>query len=960
MRFLEQIAADLIQKYGRDLSKVTLVFPNQRSATLFTRFLSRQAGQTLWCPELLSISGFIRSLSNVQPADKLSLLYELHKTWEQVTGQQEPFAQFYFWGELLLRDFDEADRWMCDVATLFKSVKDQKELDAHFAGLEDSEMDALRSFWAGIGTDKDVLSEGQKKFLQLWETLMPVYTAFQNRLAQSHITYEGLMYRQVATHHMPDINQNRTYIFAGFNYLTSAEEEIIKKYIIHLQATVYWDIDAWYMDNTEQEAGLFLRRYKSDPILGPTFPTHSPAQIINTAEVMVSALPARSAQCMAAAEIIQDLMLNKGIPEDEIAIILPAEDLLFPLLNALPAQVQKINITMGYPLRHTPWYSLVEHLAMLREQDAGRPGEFWFKPVMALLTHPLLADANSIALAEQFRAVNRIRIRPDDLKSLTHSQDADTIKWNLVFSNHQAHQFLETLMHILRHLADAFQIPSGPYDINRDFMYQFYTQINRLNGLIRENEWDPGEGGWLPLFRQMLKQIRLPFSGEPLEGIQIMGVLESRNLDYQYVIVLAMEEGHFPPAADSSSFIPFNLRKAFGLPLPAWQDAAYAYYFYRLLHHAEHLWLLYTPSGDGTGGAEKSRYILQLDAEQPNRAPQNSPYLAKALPGNLTPPQIILPNHPDLLNQLYYRFERGISPSALNTFIACSLKFAYQHILKIQEPEEISEEIDPAQLGSVLHKAIELLYTSNNTNPQDPITMNPASIQALKPRIAEVIDAAFREIIFKDLPPRWEGRNLIIRSVLQKYMEGILHADSERGDFEILQTEVTLSAPLQVVTTTGEEITVLFKGNIDRVDRTENEIRIIDYKTGKDDRKFSSIEDLTDATSDKNNKAALQTLIYGWMWLENNPDYQNGNRVISAGLYTMREVFNNQFDFRLIQKSKGSRTALPLTDIRPLLPELTDRLQGVIQQMIDPDFVYAATANTEICQWCGYKEICGR
>lgn len=960
MRFLEHIATDLIQNYGRDLSHITLVFPNQRSATLFTKFLSRQSGQTLWCPELTSISGFIRGLSFDTPADKLSLLYELHKTWEKVTGQHEPFSQFYFWGELLLKDFDEADRWLCDIERLFKSIKDQKELDAHFGVLAEHEMDALRSFWAGMGTDKDALSEAQQKFIYLWETLLPVYKAFQKRLAELHIAYEGMIYRKVAETFVPDKNSARIYIFAGFNYLTKAEEEIIKKFIIHTKARVYWDTDALYMQHTDQEAGLFLRRYHNDAILGSTFPEVFPDRIQAEGKVRVSALPARSAQCMAAAEIINDLILNQGVAEDEIAIVLPAEDLLFPLLNALPDAVQKINITMGYPLRHTPWYSLVEHLAMLNEQDAGRDDEYWFKPVMGLLTHPLLSDRESLKLADQFRKVNRIRIRMEDLKPILQGEGADSVKWNLVFSDKHEAFFLETLMQLLRHLAEAFQQPSGPYDINRDFMYQFYTQINRLNSLIKENEWDPGEGGWLPLFRQMLKQIRLPFSGEPLEGIQIMGVLESRNLDYQYVIILAMEEGHFPPASDNSSFIPFNLRKAFGLPLPAWQDAAYAYYFYRLLHHGKEMWLLYTPSGDGTGGAEKSRYILQMEAELPERSPVLNPYSAQALAGVVLPPEIVLDDHPELMRELMQRFEHGISPSALNTFMGCSLKFAYQYLLRIQEPEEISEEIDPAQFGSVLHKAIELLYRSINPESEGPIALDEATILSLKPGIENAIERAFREVVFKDLPPRWEGRNLIIRRVLEKYIDGILNADLLSGAFEILETEVTLSAKIMVNTAHGKQIPVTFKGNIDRVDRTQNEIRIIDYKTGKDDRKFSSISELTDPASDKNNKAALQTLIYGWMWMENHSEYYEGNALVSAGLYTMREVFQNNFDFRLLQKASTGRSYQPVKDIRPLLPELLEKLQNVIQHMIDPEFVYKATEDTKMCEWCGYREICGR
>jgi len=967
MFFLEKLAHTLTQQYGNDLSGVSLIFPSQRSATLFMRYLSKVSGTTLWCPETSSVSAFMRKCTHWQVPDRLSLIYELHQAWQEVTGQEEAFGQFYFWGDLLLKDFDEADRWLTDTDNLFHSVKDQKELDEYFGSLSEQELTALRSFWAGIGKTKpgSGISQEQQKFIRLWEALKPVYHNFNERLYTKGWAYEGRIYRSVALSPLPEILHTRKYIFAGFNYLSRAELTLIKKSVSEADAQVYWDLDAWYMQDSRQEAGTFLRQYKKDPILGPGFPETLPDNIKNPGIIQISALSTRTAQCLTAGNIIAELIRDKNVAEEDIALILPADDLLFPLLNALPPEVQKINITMGYPLRHTPWFSLVEYMAELQEAGVNSKNrvEYWYRPVMGLLRHPLLSDETSLSLAEEFQKRNAIRMRRDDFDSLFSIPDPNKQKWALVFEPHAENNFLDKLLDLLRWMDSNRSEDKDHYDINRDFMFQFYTQINRLNDLVKSGAADPGEGGWLPLFRQLLRQVRLPFSGEPLEGIQIMGVLESRNLDYKYVIILSMEEGHFPPAPDSSSFIPFNLRKAFQLPVPAFQEAAYAYYFYRLLHHSQHMYLLYTPVSEGLAGGEKSRFILQVEAEMPHKKIIHQNYSTQALSEIQIPPSFYLHEHPVLLERLLKRFETGISPSALNTYLDCSLKFSYRYLLGIQEPDSISEEIDPAQFGSLLHKAVEDLYAGMRVQDQEKIPVNAARLKVASASIPKVIESAFQSVIFSGGLPRWEGRNLIIRKVLEKYLQGILHADESLGDFTLLQTEQINTAELLVELQLPQGLTqtrVKIYGNIDRVDETETGIRIVDYKTGKDNRVFSGIEEITNRDSGKLNKAVLQTLIYAWLWLENHPEYAQSAMPLSAGLYTMREIFQDTFDFRIFQKRAGGRGSDPVEDIRPLLPELKSRLSFLFQEMTDPNFHYSATEDINTCRFCPYTEICGR
>jgi hypothetical protein len=955
--FLEVLATRVLNQYGQDLSSLNIIFPNQRSAVLFTNYLSRKAGKTIWSPKLFSISTFIQNCSSLIIPDRLTLLSELHQCWEQISDQKESFGKFYFWGELILKDFNEIDRWMGNADLLFKSLKDQKEIEEFFGGMDDNELSALKSFWNSIHSEN---SNEKSSFTYFWELLGQLYQVYKTTLLSKNLAYEGLLYREVAEKDIPYSEIPESYIFAGFNLLSTSEEYIIKKYIQERNAVSHWDIDFWYLNQPEQEAGKFLRKYKEDVIFNPHFQPIIPSRIDSAKKIYQIPLPSKTEQCMATGKLIEQLIEEEGIPEEEIALILPAEDLLFPLLNALPKAVKKINITMGYPLKHTPWFSLVEYLIQFQENISdSKEKEFWHLPVLGLLRHPLISDETSLKLAESLKDINRIRISLDDLSLLFDSPQAEL--WKLIFYPCSEKEFPQHLLNIIQWLAEHFETEKNFYDINQDFSYQLYTQINRLNDLIQAESSDVENAGWYPLYSQVLSQVKLPFSGEPLEGLQIMGVLESRNLDYQKVIILSMEEGSFPPAPDGSSFIPHNLRKAFGLPLPDVQDASYAYYFYRLLHQATELYLFYTPGSEGLKGGEKSRYILQLENELPSLITETIQIRSSVESKIHTPPTIRYSDHPELIESLRTVFEKGISPSAINQLLDCKLKFAYKYLLKLAEPVQISEEIDPAQIGSILHKAMELLYQNLPKDKSGKILVNAERLESIRPKIEFCIAGAFKSEVFNGKAPKWEGRNLIIRSVLEKYINGILDIDKNNSPFIILETEkrvqskLTINAPL--LSTKPIELTI--HGYIDRVDKTEFGIRILDYKTGRDSREFTNISDLTNSDSTKRNKAALQTLLYGWMWIQSNPNYLTDAQTICSGLYLMKELYTSPFDYRLIHKPDGYKK-MALEDIRPVLSELEHSVRELLSALGNSTYLFEATEDIKKCEYCAYKSICGR
>lgn len=955
--FLEGLATKVLTEYGQDLSHLNIIFPNQRSAVLFTNYLSRKAGKTIWSPKLFSISAFIQSCSPLIIPDRLTLLSELHQCWEKISDQKESFGKFYFWGELILKDFNEIDRWMGNSNLLFKNLKDQKEIEDFFGGMDENELTALKSFWNSIHTEN---SNEKSSFTYFWEVLGQLYQVYKTTLLSKNLAYEGLLYREVAEKEIPYSEISESYIFAGFNLLSTSEEYIIKKYIQEKNATSIWDIDSWYLNQADQEAGQFLRKYKEDISFKSHFPPAIPSGIESAKKIYQIPLPSKTEQCMAAGKLIEQLIEVEGIPEEEIAIILPAEDLLFPLLNALPKAVKKINITMGYPLKHTPWFSLVEYLIQLQENISdSKEREFWHLPVLGLLRHPLISDETSIKLAENLKEINRIRISQDDLSILFDSPQAAL--WQLIFNPCSEKKFPQHLLNIIQWLAENFETETDFYDINQDFSYQLYTQINRLNDLIQEESTQTEDVGWYPLFSQVLSQVKLPFSGEPLEGLQIMGVLESRNLDYQKVIILSMEEGSFPPTPDGSSFIPQNLRKAFGLPLPDVQDASYAYYFYRLLHQVTELYLFYTPGSEGLKGGEKSRYILQLENELPSLIAETIQIRSSVESKIHTPPTIRYSDHPELIESLRAIYKKGISPSAINQLLDCQLKFAYKYLLKLTEPTQIAEEIDPAQIGSILHKAMELLYENIPRDKSGKTLVNAERLESIRPQIEICIAGAFKSEVFNGKSPKWEGRNLIIRSVLEKYINGILDVDKNNSPFVILETEkrvqskLTINAPLL----STEPIELTIEGYIDRVDETESGIRILDYKTGRDSREFTNISDLTNSDSTKRNKAALQTLLYGWMWIQSNSEYLNKSQSICSGLYLMKELYTSPFEYRLIHKPDGHKK-IPLEDIRPVLSELEHSVSELLSAVGNSDYRFEATEDIKKCEYCAYKSICGR
>jgi CRISPR/Cas system-associated exonuclease Cas4 (RecB family) len=945
MYFLDRIAKELVDKYGQDMGQLQLVFPSRRTAQYLLKAIAEHQSTVTWSPRFYSIEELFRLWVSTPQPDRMILISFLHKAYQEVSGQPESLDSFWFWGDMLLKDFDAVDRGMINPEQIFKAIKDQQELDAFFEGLGETELEALRLFWKSLETQNT--STEKEAFLTLWELLLPLYHTFHKVLQEQGWIYSGQRYRQA----VEGLLQGQwgfpegTWIFIGFNQLTEAEKIVLQQGIQHKQAQVYWDIDAWYVNDPEQEAGTFIRRYSADPVLKPTLPEEPPRYIEQGTGIWeIREVPVKSAQPRAAGALLHSLLTQQGYQPKDIGIILPGEELLYPLLNSLPLDIPelKVNLTMGFPLKNTPWYSLISYWLRLQQESQGEQDKTWVghAPIQGLLQHPFLNDSIASSVLHQLLKYNRIRVSfaslKNQLKESTHYP-----LWELLLEKIKPAAAAERLLNLLSLLEPE------PEDKGflAQFFYQLYAQVNIFQELLNTHLSEEEIIQWPSFFRQYLFQLRIPFEGTGIDALQIMGPLESRNLDFKVVIILSMEEGSFPPQPDAGSFIPYNIRRAFHLPVTRDQDAAFAYYLYRLLQHTEKGYLFYTPLSEGVGGREPSRFLLQLLAEFPKHRIFSAPEKLSALTLKLQPPTLHLSvtERGKLLALLQQ--EKGLSPSAINTFLDCRLKFYYQYIARIQEPSAFSEELDARTLGNILHKLMEILYEPFC----DTGIVTPEQLIKQKEKIPEALNLSFEQVLReKDLSQTLQGRNLLIRSVLQQYATQIIDTDAKLKDLRLTSQEKSLVHSLEV-SAFGEKISINIGGKVDRIDQVNGINRIIDYKTGKDDTEIKSLSFLIEGENEKRNKAAFQLWVYAWVWEKLNPGEK-----LTLGLYTVKDLFQTTFDPRLkIEKQ-------PVEIVNPFLADFENLLQNILTSLLDPDLEISATEILTRCSYCPYAGICHR
>lgn len=949
--FLRELAATLY-KDRPGLEQTTLVFPNRRAALYFRKHLSDVIAKPLFAPNLITIEDFIAGLSTaVRIPDKLELVHRLHHTYRGVVhagGHNESFDQFYFWGDMLLRDFDEVDKYLVNAEQLFKDLRHQKELDSSFDYLTEEQRKFLTDFWLSFD---ETLNENKKKFIDVWVRLFDLYKTFRAALASEGLAYEGMLHRTVAEN-MSTVQTTLVpadVLFVGFNALTKAEEKIIGHFV-SLGSTMHWDGDDYYVNNISQEAGRFVREYQQHSVFRSTFEGGFPSNFRKNKSIKLfgAAQPVGQAKLMA--QVLEQQLKEGAVPEDTL-IVLPDEKLLMPVLHGVSGQVEKLNVTMGFALSNTAFFNLVE---LLVELQISRKKEYFnHRPVLALLNHPYVVAADAGEASKKIK-----EIIGHNWVSIPENFLATTVPLHRIMFRNFGQSPLAYLTAIMEEIGSLATIS----DFDREYALQFIKLFNRVGDVVGEEvkftdenpkEQNKALKSFLRLLKQLVRAEKIPFTGEPLKGLQVMGVLETRNLDFKNVYILSLNEGAFPSFGSKGSYVPFNIRKAYGMPTVEHQDAMYAYLFYRMMQRAENIYLFYNSETDVLGQGEMSRYLQQLIYESGLTIERF------ALHNDIQPATI----HPIVIKKdarirealsrmnegnVYFK---GISPSALNTYLECRLKFYFRYLAKVREPNEVEEDLDARVLGDFLHKVMERFYKQLREKKKNKL-VEAGDLDNTDAIFDKLINDVFVEAYHLDPGKKmeYEGQSLVVREVIRKFIRRIMELDKKRTPFEMEAVE--LAGLLYNVKIEHEPGYAVIGGTIDRVDRKDNEVRIIDYKTGKDKLEFENIASLF-ARDDKDRKAAFQTLVYALLYKHNVAARADDTKFI-PGLINRLNLFDESFQFGLIMNKAK------VDDVSFLLPEFEAHLKDLLSELFNPDTIFDQTTLVEKCRICPYQAICYR
>ena len=956
--FLKLVAADLYKHTEGNLAHTAVVFPNKRAGLFFNEYLAQESESPIWSPAYVSISELFRSLSPWEVGDPVKLVCELYKIFRRETQSTETMDDFYFWGEMLISDFDDADKNKVDTDKLFSNLQDLRNIMDDYTFIDDEQEEAIRQFFQNFSIERRTALK--ERFISLWDVLGNIYKGFRESLASQNIAYEGMMYRHVIEHLDVDKLPYEKYVFVGFNVLNKVEHTLFTQLKDAGKAVFYWDYDEFYMKENRQavthEAGEFIRRNLRDfpsPLSGELFKNLSKPK-----EVHYIASSTENAQARYLPQWIRN---NLTTPEKETAVVLCNEALLQPVLHSLPAEVKHVNITMGFPLSQTPVYSFL--IALLELHTHGfnfKSGRYTFQSVVTLLKHPYTRQLTGQAelLEKELTRNNRFYPLPGELgkdEFLTRLFTPLSGNLNLCIR----------LSETLQQVAGIYQAnTSGTEDTDafnqlyRESLFKAYTTINRFRTLIEEDELTVQSETFRRLLVKVLSATNIPFHGEPAIGMQVMGVLETRNLDFRHLVLLSVNEGQLPKSGGDSSFIPYNLRKAFGMTTIEHKIAVYAYYFYRLLQRAERITLMYNTSSDGLNRGEWSRFMLQFLIEWPH--PITRQFLEAGQSPQGTSP-ITVEKTPDVMRRMQSLFDvranpkAKFSPSALNYYLDCPLKFYYRYVAGLSAPDEVSAEIDSATFGSIFHYAAEHIYKDLTTHGK---VINKEALETLlrnEVKLQDYVDTAFKKLFFnvpQNEKPEYNGVQLINSAVIARYLKQLLQNDLRYAPFTFIASEMEVDEPIDIQTPKGV-IKSRIGGIIDRMDSKDGTLRIVDYKTGGDADTPPHVESLF-IPDKKRSNYVFQTFLYAAIMCRKQPTM----KIAPALLYIHRAATETYS--LVIQMGEPRKPKEAVEDFSKYEKEYRERLQGLLEEIFNPEKSFTQTEIIEKCTYCDFKALCKR
>jgi len=951
--FLEYVAADLLKKYGTNMSRIAVVFPNKRAALFLNEHLARQAGKPLWSPVCITISDLFRSHSERQVADTIQLICELHQCFTQCTGIDETLDHFYGWGQLLLSDFDDLDKNMASAEHVFANLRDIHEYD-DISYLNEQQRATLHKFFSHFSEDHN--TELKQRFLQLWSHILDIYQTFNHKLSEQGLAYEGALYREVAEREGIDFNYD-TYLFIGFNMLQQVEQTLFRRMKRQGKARFYWDYDQYYLNRNE--AGFYISQYLHD---FPNELDNSDDAIYRNfsrqKSITYMSAPTENIQ----ARYISTWLRQQNRIEDNrrTAIVLCDENLLQTVIHCIPPEVEKVNITTGYPLSQTPITSLVNLLISL--QTSGyviQTRQYRLRYINHVLRHPY-SHYISEACNSLYEELNTQKIYYPEISQLSKDEGLQ-----LLFSMEHDRQehfnsaLLLWMMSVIRRIAKAIRaegVESSP--LTQESLFRMYTLLNRLSDLVNNSILQVDTITLQRLITQIVDATSIPFHGEPIEGIQIMGVLETRNIDFEHLLILSCNEGNLPKGISDTSFIPYSIRKAYGLTTIDHKVAIYAYYFHRLLQRASDITLVYNNSTNDGQTGEMSRFMLQMMVESGHRI------ATQALQASQAPIQrelLSIEKTDTVMQLLRKRFEDSLfTPTAINRYMRCQLQFFYRYISGIIEPDNDDEDtIDNRIFGNIFHLAAQLIYQRLMQRSRKIMAEDIEYLLKTEVDIERAVDDAFKKELFqmkdpaRPLPP-FDGLQIINREVIIKYIRQLLEIDRRLTPFTILGLEKPVKMDYRM-TVGNDTITMSLGGIIDRLDSItapngKEQIRVVDYKTGS--RRLKALADVDAIFAQESLKDHsdyyLQAFLYSHIIRCESNDVP-----VSPALLFIQHAGTDDYDPTLCLGRE------PVNDIAHVSEPFMQQLSGIISDIFNPDINFTPTDDRQRCRKCPYAKLCG-
>ena len=920
--FLENIAEELLKDGGNDFSKTCIVLPNRRAGVFLRDAISRQSNKAIWAPTVLSIEDFVFSLSEVVKADQTTLLFSFYEVYRQSVSDPQTIELFANWAPTFLSDVNELDLNLIDAEDIFAQLYSVERVER----------------W---NPETGKPTDFQQKHLDFVKQLFPYYKQLREVLTKRKVGYQGMAFRSVAENAEKIIaaSEWEQVWFGGFNALTISEEQIMNAWQQSGKGKLFWDVDAFYADDAVHEAGHYIRRYAkgySDLKIGEEYRWKENRLSIDEKEVHLIGVQRNMAQAQVAGSILESKLKksNNGTLANT-AVILNDEQMLIPLLSSIPTDLSKVNITMGYGLIQSQSAVLIEKLFKLYVKFAEQSNQFYLEDVLAVKNDSFCRLVGAEAFGNFNAGDKQVYLKPENLNSSNLGKMMFSEELSSVVG------FLNGLKQIIAHFGAKLSANESD-SLEQEFLFLLDGLAQRLLDLNAEFGGIDSIKTLHSFWKQLLRNQQLDFVGEPLHGLQVMGMLETRNLDFEEVIMLGVNEGNLPSNAHSNSYFTFDIRRAYGLACQNERDAVTAYHFYRLLQRAKKVYLVYDQDTDSLGRGEVSRYVRQLMMEKKPNIKLREWNLEQEISPNVFSPEIIIEKTKDAFAKMLAQAERGFSPSALNTYRSCSLKYYFRYVAGIKEQEQLVQDIDHAKFGTAVHDTLEELYKPYLNKP-----VSEEILKAMKAQAKQVLESKFKE----QLPTGGElvGKNLLAFEVAKSYVTKALNHDirTVRSGQLItpLQLEEELSGAVQL-NVNGENISVNLKGMADRIDRLSNgTIRMIDYKTGSFDKK-TAIKFVDEFDSTKADHA-FQLLTYLVMF--------SSTSSVDAVQPTVFYLRSQQVEFPITVSQEKVKL-----ENEELLSYGKERVTELLSDLFRKETSFSQTEDQMVCGYCDFKEVCQR